>query len=95
MNKHDFVFDYEFKLFTFPRFEIDGTSDGEGCDLFLYDTKQNLTYNIQYMNNIIKFCVDMKNNNSEHYHFTELSKFDFCENFEEICFKIYNENKID
>jgi hypothetical protein len=79
MNKHDFVFDFEFKLFTFPLFEIDGTSDGEGCDIFIFDTRANKELNIQYSENTIIV------NYQERY----IESFEFCENFEERVFAIY------
>lgn len=80
MNKHDFIFDYEFKLFEYPRFEHEGTSDGEGCDLFIIDMeKNNKVINIRYDKDEISLIIDD----------VFIIKFDFCENFEEIIFNYY------
>jgi methyl coenzyme M reductase gamma subunit len=85
-ERHDFVFDYEFKLFTFPQFEIDGTSDGADCNIFIFDTKNNFELDVCFQNN--KFSVRyVKDEINE-----PLDKdFDFCENFEEKLYEIYKE----
>lgn len=80
-EKNEFVYNFEFKLFTYPKWQIDGTFSKTGCDLFFYDNDTEIEINLRYSVHEDEFTV--------WYNTEKIYKFNFTEDFEEKLFEIY------
>ena len=80
VENHNFIWEYEWELFLFEEgFIIDGTSDGAGCDIFIFDESNKNDINICYDENTITLNINDRFVNS----------FEFSKNFEAVVWREY------